>query len=79
MWPMAQPLDPEVVAHKVGRAVERQRDVLAGLSDDRLRVVRARLLADGDDPVTAARLDVVDRELRRREQVAGCGEEGLVP
>lgn len=54
----------------VRSAVERQRDVLAGLSDDRLRVVRARLLTDGDDPVTVARLDVVDQELRRREELA---------
>jgi len=57
----------------VRQAIESQRNVLAGLSDDRMRVVRARLLTDGDDPVTVARLDVVDRELQRREQVAGCG------
>ena len=79
MCPMAQAVDPEVVAHKVRRAVERQRDVLAGLSDDRLRVVRARLLTDGDDPVTNARLEVVDRELRRRDEVAGRGQEDLAP
>jgi hypothetical protein len=76
---MAQPADPEVMAHTVRQAIESQRHVLAGLSDDRMRVVRARLLTDGDDPVTVARLDVVDRELRRREQVAECGREDPAP
>jgi hypothetical protein len=79
MCPMAQPPDPEVVAHTVRRAVESQRQVLAGLSDDRLRVVWARLLIDGDDPVTIARLDVVDRELRRRLEIAGRGREDATP
>lgn len=59
-------VDPEVEAALVRSAVERQRDVLAGLSDDRLRVVRARLLADGDDAVTRARIEVVTEELARR-------------
>jgi hypothetical protein len=75
---MAHRVDPEVVARRVRSAVARQQDVLPGLSDDRLRVVRARLLADGDDPVTVARLDVVNRELRCRE-IAERGREDPAP
>lgn len=58
--------DPEVDALMIRSAAERQALCLPGLSDDRLRVVRARLLADGDDDITAARLEVVNAELRRR-------------
>jgi hypothetical protein len=60
--------DPLAERLTVDRAAARQRDVLPGLSDDRLRVVRARLLADGEDPVTLARLTVVHEELARRER-----------
>lgn len=59
-------VDPQVEAHRVRQAAEHQRACVPGLSDDRLRVVRARLLIDGDDPMTLARLDVVEQELRHR-------------
>jgi hypothetical protein len=59
--------DPQVEAHRVRLAANHQAACLPGLSDDRLRVVRARLLADGDDPVTVARLVVVDAEIERRQ------------
>jgi DNA-directed RNA polymerase sigma subunit (sigma70/sigma32) len=62
------PPDSMVEAHRIRMAAEHQENVLPGLSDDRLRVVRARLLDDGDDPVTLARLGVVDAEIRRRTQ-----------
>jgi hypothetical protein len=58
--------DPEVVRHRAQQAAEHQRMCIGGLSDDRLRVVRARLLAAGDDVETLARLGVVSEEIERR-------------
>jgi hypothetical protein len=65
----AERQDPEVVARMARQAAKHQATCLPGLSDDRLRVVRARLLTDGEDPVTLARLDVVDAEIEKRR---GC-------
>jgi hypothetical protein len=69
MGAMPERVDPAVEALRVRRAAEHQAHCLPGLSDDRLRVVRARLLAgdDRDDPAIVARLVVVDAEIARRQ------------
>ncbi|HEV7763120.1 MAG TPA: hypothetical protein VGO78_29110 [Acidimicrobiales bacterium] len=61
--------DPELDRHRAQRAAQHQAACVDGLSDDRLRVVRARLLVEadkGDDVETTARLGVVDDEIERR-------------
>jgi hypothetical protein len=60
--------DRELDRYRAQRAAEHQRACLDGLSTDRLRVVRARLLADDDnsDPAILARIDVVTAEIERR-------------